>query len=98
MRLSLAAALFCALASPLSAATPIPVVPVAGAVATQAVAINDKNAITATASITAGINNNGLLAIYSDVGAFIYCPKKPNKCPTNGTAFTPPPAVPAVLR
>lgn len=52
----------------------------------------------ATASVAAGINNSGLLAVYSDVGAFIYCPKKPSKCPASGMAFTPLPAVPALVR
>jgi hypothetical protein len=31
-----------------------------------------------------GINNQGLIAVESDVGNYIYCPKKPAKCPGNG--------------
>jgi hypothetical protein len=39
----------------------------------------------ATSSVAGSINNDGLVAINSDIGAFIYCPLKKNRCPTNGT-------------
>lgn len=31
-----------------------------------------------------GINKAGLIAVDSDTGVFIYCPKKPSKCPVGG--------------
>lgn len=34
-----------------------------------------------------GINKHGLVAVGSDVGGFIFCPRKPSKCPTGGTAI-----------
>lgn len=46
----------------------------------------------ATTSVASGINDDGLTALYSDIGSFIYCPRKAAKCPKSGTAFTPPPA------
>lgn len=44
----------------------------------------------ATTSVAGGINNAGLIALYSDKGSFIYCPKK---CPKAGLDFTPPRSV-----
>lgn len=38
----------------------------------------------ATTSVAGGVNNKGLIAIYSDKGSFIYCPKA---CPSAGFAF-----------
>lgn len=38
----------------------------------------------ATTSVAGGINNDGLIALYADTGAFIYCPKK---CPKAGRAI-----------
>jgi len=32
-----------------------------------------------------GINKKGLVALTTDIGAFIYCPLKPSKCPAGGT-------------
>ena len=31
-----------------------------------------------------GINNAGLIAVDTDLGAFIYCPQKPQQCPAGG--------------
>lgn len=39
----------------------------------------------ATTSVAGGVNNKGLIAIYSNKGSFIYCPKA---CPSAGVAFT----------
>jgi hypothetical protein len=44
----------------------------------------------ATTSIAGGINKAGLIALDSDKGNFLYCPKK---CPKAGMRFTPPPSV-----
>jgi len=35
----------------------------------------------ATRTQAFGINNNGLIAVSSDVGSFVYCPRKAAKCP-----------------
>jgi hypothetical protein len=40
----------------------------------------------ATFTQSFGINNAGLVAIISDAGPFIYCPRKASKCPGAGTA------------
>jgi hypothetical protein len=32
-----------------------------------------------------GVNKKGLVALTTDIGAFIYCPLKPSKCPAGGT-------------
>lgn len=32
-----------------------------------------------------GINKQGLVALTTDIGSFIYCPLKPSKCPSGGT-------------
>lgn len=35
-----------------------------------------------------GANKAGLIPVDTETGAFIYCPKKPNKCPGNGTQIS----------
>lgn len=40
----------------------------------------------AKTSVAGGVNNKGLIAIWSDKGSFIYCPKA---CPSAGVAFNP---------
>jgi len=35
-----------------------------------------------------GINKKGLVALTTDIGSFIYCPRKPSKCPAGGTEVT----------
>lgn len=32
-----------------------------------------------------GINDDGLVAVQSDLGSYIYCPRKPSRCPAGGT-------------
>jgi hypothetical protein len=39
----------------------------------------------ATNSQVWGINKQGLAAVSTDIGPFIYCPLKPSRCPAGGT-------------
>lgn len=49
------------------------------------------------AQVLGGINNEGLIAVnfYAAGGSFIYCPRKPSKCPAGGIDIGPSNTVPA---
>jgi len=52
----------------------------------------------ATTSGAAGVNNAGLVAIASDAGQFIYCPKPAEQCPAGGMQLRDAPSIPAAVR
>jgi hypothetical protein len=47
----------------------------------------------ATFSYASGVNSAGLITVLSDVGSFIYCPKRINQCPRGGTQIVDVPGI-----